>query len=369
LSLSNSVRVRYHAGVISRLRISNFKSLYELDIEFGQLTVIVGPNGCGKSSVLQAIAALRDLVLHDDMPRRFPAASLARGATQDAVANHIQFELEFAKNARFSGQLFVHDQPPQRNTLKDESILDSQPRLAWGPSSPLLAWAQHVELYQFDKAIMQAPAYAHTPFPVLGPRGEDLPAILDTLQGEQREQFVAIEHALCGFIPGLERIRLRRTFVPTGRDSQGRPLEGVGHMILFDFEHAKAIPADQASEGTVLLLGLLTVIGSQPGPPTTIMLDDLDRGLHPKAQAQLIGYLRELLAQRPDLQIIATTHSPYLVEHLQYSEVLAMTLSRDDGRSRVAPLAKHPEAERWCDEMSAGEFWSSVGEDWVADAR
>ena len=143
----------------------------------------------------------------------------------------------------------------------------------------------------------------------------------------------------------------------------------VGHQVVLDFEFARSVSAEQASEGTILLLGLFTVIGGEPGPPMTVMLDDLDRALHPKAQRQLVEHLHRLLDQRPELQIIATSHSPYLVEHLAYDEVLAMTQSPTDGRSLIAPLASHPDAERWRDEMSAGEFWSSVGEDWIHQAK
>jgi predicted ATPase len=219
-----------------------------------------------------------------------------------------------------------------------------------------------VELYQLDKLIMERPAYSHEPNPKLGTRGQNLAVVLDAMQGERREHFEAIEQGLCQFVHGLQRVRLRRVQIPEYQNV-------IGHQVVLDFEFARSINADQASEGTILLLGLLTVIGVESGPPMTVMLDDLDRGLHPKAQKQLVGYLHKLIETRPELQIIATSHSPYLIEHLAYEEVLAMTQSRTDGRSLIAPLAAHPEAARWRDEMSPGEFWSSMGEDWIPETQ
>lgn len=143
----------------------------------------------------------------------------------------------------------------------------------------------------------------------------------------------------------------------------------MGHQVVFDFEFARNVVADQASEGTILLLGLLTAIGVDGGRRTTVMLDDLDRALHPRAQHQLVDHLHQLLERRPELQIIATSHSPYLVEHLDYEEVLAMTQDPHDGRSVAARLADHPDAARWREEMSAGEFWSTVGERWITGAE
>jgi predicted ATPase len=139
--------------------------------------------------------------------------------------------------------------------------------------------------------------------------------------------------------------------------------------VVLDFDFARSVAADQVSEGTLLLLGLLTVISVDADRSMTVMLDDLDRALHPRAQRQLVEHLHELLAKRPGLQIIATSHSPYLVEHLAYEEVLAMTQAPDDGRSVIAPLADHPDAARWREEMSAGEFWSTVGEGWLIEGR
>lgn len=337
--------------MITRLKISNFKSLRELEVEFGRLTVIVGANGCGKSSVLQAILGVRELV--EGRRESLWNARSKQPGLEDLEAC-VTFDVSLGEEG-FGATMRAADNPPPK--------VEIWPQNASWYNTQVLKWAEHVEFYRFDKTIMEAPAYSTAPNPVLGRHGEYLPAVLDALQGEHRESFVAIETALCEFIDGLERVRLRRVRVPP------MPSMQIGHQVLFDFKHARGITADQSSEGTVLLLGLLTVIGTEPGPPTTIMLDDLDRGLHPKAQKQLIDYLRKLLDQRPDLQIIATTHSPYLVEHLKYEEVLAMTLSPEDGRSLIAPLAEHPDAERWQDEMSAGEFWSSVGEEWVARGR
>ncbi|HET9953012.1 MAG TPA: AAA family ATPase, partial [Polyangiaceae bacterium] len=42
--------------MIDSVHFENFKSLKNTSVQFGQLTVLVGPNGCGKSSVLEAMS-------------------------------------------------------------------------------------------------------------------------------------------------------------------------------------------------------------------------------------------------------------------------------------------------------------------------
>jgi predicted ATP-dependent endonuclease of OLD family len=94
------------------------------------------------------------------------------------------------------------------------------------------------------------------------------------------------------------------------------------------------------------------------------LLDDLDRGLHPKAQLDLVSYLRGLLESQPNLQIIATTHSPYILDRVTSDEVRLVTLG-DDGWAVCGRLQDHPEFERWKEEMTPGEFWMMFGEKWL----
>jgi predicted ATPase len=137
--------------------------------------------------------------------------------------------------------------------------------------------------------------------------------------------------------------------------------------LLFDTVGGDSLLAHQVREGTLLVLGLLAALYAH-SRPNLILLDDLDRGLHLRAQKDLISLLRGLLEANPDLQLLATTHSPYLLNYMEPNEV-RMTLLRDDGATVCAPLASHPKFEKWKDEMAPGEMWSLFGEKWLAEQR
>lgn len=157
-----------------------------------------------------------------------------------------------------------------------------------------------------------------------------------------------------------------REIVPTVRrlrhNMQG---EGGVPALLFDMQGADSLSASEVSEGTLLVLGILAALHS-PERPNLLLLDDIDRGLHPKAQRNLVKLLRRVLDTTPDLQILATTHSPYLLGCMEPEEV-RMTHLNNEGWTVCAPLTSHPEFQTWKEEMNPGEMWSLFGEQWVVD--
>ena len=359
--------------MIERLQVRGYKSLVDVEVELGPLTVFVGANGSGKTSVLEAIDALRALVswFPRTLNERTPVHdgfSLSRIVSRQGEEERVEFVVNIRELADRGPLTGILDAEEGRIQLgRGEPVNLTRDAFHFGnPVDPFLRALMHsIRMFRLDTRAMAGPAYSHETDPTLGFDGENLAAVLDALQGEARERFDEIERRLREFVPSLRHLRVKRARTRRNEDD----VEVVGHQVSFDFEHAANIRADDASEGTLLLLGLLTVIeANAPNRPLTIMLDDLDRALHPKAQRELVGYLHELIRSRPGLQIIATTHSPYLVEHLEFEEVRAITQA-PDGTSVIGSLTDHPEAERWRDEMSAGEFWSSVGESWVAAGR
>jgi len=104
-----------------------------------------------------------------------------------------------------------------------------------------------------------------------------------------------------------------------------------------------------------------------PGRPRLLLLDDLEHSLHPRAQHDLVDVIRGVLAEDPSLQVVATTHSPYLVDALEPEEVVVVAL-RQDGTTAARRLSDHPDAARALQVLTSGEAWSAEGESWVTEA-
>ena len=67
--------------MLTRLRVSGFKNLGEVDLRFGPFTCIAGRNGAGKSNVFDAITLLADLASHP-----LVAATMRVRGTEDRIA-------------------------------------------------------------------------------------------------------------------------------------------------------------------------------------------------------------------------------------------------------------------------------------------
>jgi predicted ATP-dependent endonuclease of OLD family len=82
---------------------------------------------------------------------------------------------------------------------------------------------------------------------------------------------------------------------------------------------------------------------------------------------EVVRMIKELLEldDLQETQIIATTHSPYVLDEVSPANVIAFAL-RDDGTVASKPLSAHPDAPKANGALKSGELWSLDGErDWV----
>ena len=228
----------------------------------------------------------------------------------------------------------------------------------------------HLNAQQLSKA-----SYSERDPPRVEPDGQSLASVLAYMALNDPDGFDELVTVARMLIPRLRRIRFRKArvyqteseLVRFGRDTVNRSIRRPyqGELILFDFEHAENVSARTASEGTILILGLLTVLLG-PIRPRILLLDDIEHGLHPLAQKQLVEVIGTILQKYSDLQLLATAHSPYLLNYLTPEQVRIMAVGAD-GYARCGRLTDHPKFPTWKDEMAPGEMWSLFGETWLAN--
>lgn len=318
--------------MITQVSVSNFRVIAEAKANLSPMTLLVGQNGSGKSTFLWL---LKDAVQCFSTPQiiSFPDETSFR---IDSSSGDFHATVQKERNGEATS--------PRRTVLMGQ---DSPETIASTGVSAL----PEVSLYlQFEMSGLRTARYSNDNAVEFATNGSNLSRVI-------------AEYRL-NDLPGLERIRQNLAMVvPSITDVKVRLRDGM-FSLLFDTAAAKDIEATFMSDGTLFALGVITALSHVAGKRALVLIDDIDQGLHPLAQRELVGLLRKFQEANPDTQILASTHSPYLLACVKPEEVLCMHLG-EDGLSRMAPLTDHPDFERWKDEMNPGEFWSLFGDEWV----
>jgi predicted ATPase len=105
------------------------------------------------------------------------------------------------------------------------------------------------------------------------------------------------------------------------------------------------------SDGAIRFICLATAL-LQPSPPSTIIIDEPELGLHPAA----IVVLAELIqAASQQTQVIVATQSPALIDQFGIDDIIVV--NRKDGASTFERL-KEEDFSAWLEDYSVGELWS-----------
>jgi predicted ATPase len=385
--------------MIRQVRYRNFKGLRHVDLDLERLTVIVGPNASGKTSVLEGLEYLYR-VGHPTLGKTHPSLIYNRGGQSDLelIASESAVDYRIRVSPPTST---VEDGLQNRPSNSDQESWPIEievrkshdPSIEWQtvweariPETPFYTAPRFPELkldgmpsvlLHLDATRLAAPSYSETHPPSIDPQGAGLASTLAYIALNQPDDFQRLQESFRGIVPSVRRIRFDRSLVIQDGyqhvEVNGERLhrhtrsQYWGNSIVLDMKGGGTIPGTLASEGTMLVLGILTAIMG-PARPKLILLDDLERGLHPRAQENLVVFLRRFLDQNPGTQIVATTHSPLLLNHVRPQEVRLTTL-KADGTTACGRLDEHPEFDEWKDAMAPGEFWSLIGEGWLKESR
>lgn len=320
--------------MIQRVSLTNYGPFASAELNLAPLTVVVGPNASGKSKLLELLHFFGSG--RPDLKGLIPR--MKRKGSE---------ELQFTV----------------RSSAGEETV--------WGSSSGNRTetdkrWkALPVTLFlRLSPETLRSPSYIDSEEPFIRPDGYGLATTLVFLKLNDIDTFNRLLNQIRDIVPTFEDLRFRRTRVPL--PNGGEP---YGDELIFDMKSAPDLTPDAVSDGTLLTLGLLTCTmeftrrHKAESGYLLFLIDDVERGLHPRALAELVAQLRRL-TETTRAQILATSHSPYLLDALKPEEV-RLTGFLEDGSVTIKALSDHPDFDRWKDEMTPGEIWSMVGEDWI----
>lgn len=319
---------------LTRVRLENIGPFEDQVFELTSgWNVLFGDNGVGKSNFLKAIA----VGLCGESAKAY-ADRLIKGKTSSGTENPtgtitIDVVTDIGgekKEKTFVTKLFRSDiggemmaHPPRP--------LETEGWLALGfPPMRIISWKRD----EGDKtSISDRPTPSDLLPLILGetdPRLDGLKAWLIELDNRINRDFK-------NGIEGSPSLKLRADFftvigalTPKVEIEFGR-IGDNGKTVFVTTEDGE-VPIEAVSQGTSSLMGWVGVLlrrlfdlyGESANPRqqhALVLIDEIDAHMHPEWQRQLIPKIRELF---PNLQVIATTHSPLLVPSLKPNEIIRL---------------------------------------------
>lgn len=379
--------------MITKLSIRHFKAIAQADIPLGPVTVLVGPNDSGKSTILQALMALSRAA----GPARLRAHELLEFPPA-VVATHGDASIDIELSADGAARLeSTSEQLPYRYALSPSSKNNviARESLAWNGTQMLMAKGGSERVIHPGE-VMQDWAGSNTALSVLAgdlaskrsldtrqifdavandlratlvrldaravarasPLGEDVQpsgagvvGIIDELltSGVNDEQIGRINEIIQRLSPHVMKVAARR-----------HPSSG-GKELHFALRSGAVIPASQMSDGIVLATAL-AVIALGVGTPR-LLIEEPENGLHPR-QLKVVADTIRSIAEAYGTQIVMTTHSPLLLNHFGAEEVVLVT--RDQSGVRAQCMSQAQGLDDLASEMALGELWYNVGDNDLA---
>ncbi len=320
--------------MIQRVVIRRFKRFEEVEFVLPDHIVLAGPNNCGKSTVLQAIAAwglaLQHWKQHNDFQRHGGAYTKVPIARQAFSAVPLRsFELLWNRR-QYSGALEVTIRTVQW-AITMELISDSTEQIYVRPKPDV------------DPATVRQANLPTVFVPAMSGLGVDEPVYqrpkIDQLLGQAkpgdvlRNLLVEANASEAAWRALLDTIRRLFGYVLLPPDASG------AHIVTEYCERPDGPRFDIGSAGSGFqqVLMLLTFLNTRPG--AVLLLDEPDAHLHVILQDAIYGELRAVAA-RTKSQLVIATHSEVIVNAVEPKELCVMLdsprmLADTDERARL----------------------------------
>ncbi|MEX0714611.1 MAG: AAA family ATPase [Pirellulales bacterium] len=382
--------------MIERFHVQGYKALRDVALDLTPLHVLIGPNDSGKTSFLEAIAALCqsvDLPLTECFPGPWQGGSLVWSGSPE---RGVSFTARVALNGdRFDYGLACKFHPVNREVRASEetfrsaslNLVLSDGDNPWSKVNRLVsseeprhesktaALAVHhaltgAQFYRWDPRFLAMPvAMGSTRKFRIDPSGFGLVLCLDDILGYDRQRFNMLEDRFREIFPHVKAIRLiRQSAYLSAIDGLQPPASrqhGDGKGLYFEFAPGnQVIAAAQVSDGLLLVLAYLTVL-YLPQPPRVLLIEEPENGIHPKRLQDVLKILRTLIAEQAHSQVILTTHSPYVVDLFQPEEV-TLCQKQADGSVAVRKLSDSKTVREQLDVFTLGEIWTAEGDEALA---
>lgn len=389
------------------IEIEGFRSFKKVALKMPRLAVLIGPNGGGKSNLLDLLTLMTeagDGKLADGVSKRGGFSSIAFGFEP---SREVRIELRLKEALRPSNpavngtdkKLDVTFRMVTRNfgsgaqvieeLVRQESALEpslSADIVSRGPQGAVFrvpgesggltdqrigvdltelvisqvknpvkypaasavlkeleGWTFYRDIDVGPESPVRQPALLRPDIRLL-PNGSNLSSVLYAIQQDYPAEWGEILEIAKTAYPDFVKLT-----VP----AQG----GDGKVILRwserPFEQQGGLSANLLSDGTMKLLCLIAIL-KNPTPPPLICIDEPELGLHPD-WIKLVAELLQDAAMRT--QVIVATHSPQIVAKLEPEQLIVV--EKQEGQTVMKKFSREDEDSlaKWLKDFNLADLW------------
>jgi predicted ATPase len=349
---------------LDRIEIQGFKSIGEAALDLRALNVLIGSNGAGKSNFIAVFQLLNQMIdqrLQIQVQRWGGAdAILHRGLKQ---TQEVVLRLTFGRNSYLArlgaapdGGLFFMEEScscsyPEREPYaftmgsgtRETGLIEEAAREDHPIARHVLGAIQSWKVYHFHDTSSSSKVKQLGDIgdnALLRPDASNLAAFLLLLREKHANSYKQI-------------VRTVRLVAPFFGDFQLRPSPYNEQKIQLEWAEGDSdtyFNAHALSDGTLRFICLAALL-LQPEPPSTVLIDEPELGLHPFAIQVLAGLLKQAATKT---QVVVSTQSVTLVNQLQPEDLVVV--DREDGQS-VFKRCGSAEFSEWIEGYALGELW------------
>lgn len=344
--------------VLKHVGVEGFASFDHVEVDLGKLTLIVGPNGAGKSNFINVFELLGQIIrgeLGISVGKSGGSSRLLHSTSRRA--ERLVLRTEFDRNGYdivlvpgvddqlvfeaevpwFKGDIVSIVKRPLGSGHRESKLASSDESVARFVLNRMRQWV----VYHFHDTGPQAPVKQKGDLGdnvTLRHDASNLAAFLYRLRETERASYDRIVDAVRSVAPFFDDFNLKPDVLNTERIQLDWSQQGTSAYFG---------PA-ALSDGTLRFMCIATLL-LQPDPPSLVLLDEPELGLHPYA----INLVAEMLATT-DCQVIVSTQSVTLLNQMDIGDVLIA--EQHDGATRL----ERPDLDRldaWLDDYGLGEVW------------
>lgn len=346
-------------GKLQRLTVKGYKSIKEIDaLVLSDINIIIGQNGAGKSNFVSLFRFLSRLAreeLQDYIIKQGGLNKILYFGPKTTERIEISFKSDLNNYfvslqptadglLSFEDERCSFDGHERRISIPNQTETQLPHNKRGGRISPyIIRFISNWRVYHFhdtsERSALRSSSTLTEP-EQLAADGGNLPAFLYYLQEEYPDTLDMVLDTVQHVAPFFGSFVLR----PEALNKELIRLRWrhVGRDDLFD--------VSDLSDGTLRFIAL-TALLLQPDPPSTIVLDEPELGLHPAAIGQLAALMHQVA---PQVQIIAATQSPTFANHFGWEDFIVVDRQNDASRFRRLTEA---EVAPWAEDFGMGDIW------------